>query len=43
MPVQNMAVCGAILRNDYPVMSCPAAVKRDVVMVDLKNRIRQLP
>ena len=43
MPVQNMAVCGAILRNDYPVMACAFTMERDIVMVDLKNRIRQLP
>ena len=43
MPVQDITFRSAILRNDYPVMSCDLTVERDIVMVDLKNRIRQLP
>ena len=43
VPVQDIAFRSAILRNDDPVMSCTLTMKRDIVMVDLKNRIRQLP
>ena len=43
MPVQDIAFRSAILRNDDPVMSCALTVQRNIVMVDLKNRIRQLP
>ena len=43
VPVQDIAFRSAILRNDDPVMSCALTVQRDIVMVDLKNRIRQLP
>ena len=43
MPVQDIAFRSAILRNDDPVMSCTLTMERDIVMVDLKNRIRQLP
>ena len=43
MPVQDITFRSAILRNDDPVMTCAFTMERDIVMVDLKNRIRQLP
>ena len=40
MPVQDIAPRCAILRYDYPVMSCTIAMKCDIMMIDLNNRIR---
>lgn len=40
MPVQDIAPRCAILRYDYPVMSCTIAMKCDIMMIGLNNRIR---